>query len=140
MILDLSIGHDQQKALTYLKKLIQQGSIIELKKILKRTGKQNRYVHALFALFGGEFGYSTEEAKIIAKRRLGYVYEKNGEKFLMHTSNMTTKELSEFIEQFRNFSSAQGLYLPSADEFNQNYAEIMKMVEYIEATQKKYSY
>ena len=141
MILDLSIQTDVNKAQVYLDKLVSDQSGIELKKIHKlRTNKQNRYVHALFTLFGGEFGYNPDEAKVVVKRRLGYVYDKNGEEFLVKTSAMDTKELTTFIDRFRNFSSSEGCYLPSADEMNENYIEIMKQVEYIEATQKRYSY
>jgi len=139
MILNLSIQADRHKAQVYFDKLLSDESPIELKKIHRgRSISQNRYLHALFALFGGECGYTIEEAKIVVKRALGYVYEKESHQFLMHTSRMTTKELSEFIDRFRNLSAQQGYYLPSADEMNENYVEIMKQVEYIEATQKRY--
>ncbi len=139
MILDLSIPEDCVKAHGYFDKLIKAGDAIELKKIHKnRTNKQNRYVHALFTLYGGEWGLTMEETKTVVKRELGYIYEKNGQKFLMHTSQMDTKELTEFIDRFRNMSADQGLYLPSADEFNDNYVELMKEIERIEVTQKRY--
>lgn len=141
MILDLRLNTDCLKAESYLAKLIKAGNAIELKKIpKKRTNKQNRYVHALFTLYGGEWGLTMDETKTVVKRELGYIYEKHGQKFLMHTSQMDTKKLTEFIDRFRNMSASQGLYLPSADEFNENYVEIMKVVEYVEATQKRYGY
>ncbi len=141
MILDLKSKNDCLKAEVYLVKLIKDQSGIELKKIHKlRTNKLNRYVHALFTLFGGEFGYTTDEAKVVIKRRLGYVYDKDGEEFLVKTSQMDTKELTTLIDRFRNLSASEGCYLPTPDEFNENYIEMMKQIEYIEATQKRYAY
>lgn len=141
MILRLSIPEDRNRAGVYFGRLLTDEADIELKRIArKRTVKQNRYLHALFTLFGGEFGYSTDEAKVIVKRELGYTYRKQGTVFLRHTSDMDSKEMSEFIDRFRNFSAAKGCYLPSAEEFNDNYVEIMRQIEYIEAAQKKYSY
>ncbi len=131
MILDLSLPSDCSKAEVYFAKLVKDQSPIELKKIHKRrTNKQNRYVHALFALFGGEFGYETEEAKVVVKFELGYTYEKNGAIFGEKTSKMDTKRLTEFIDRFRTFSAHQGCYLPTADEFDVNYVDIMKQVNY----------
>ena len=133
MILDLSIEADKKKAEVYFAKLIKDGSPIELTKIHQnRTNKQNRYLHALFAIFGNTFGYDIEESKILIKRQLGYTYQKNGKAFLKRTSEMDTKELTEFIDKFRMFSSVNGCYLPSADEFDVNYIEIMKQVKYAE--------
>ena len=139
MLLDLSIPEELIRAQDYFEKLVDFGAKIELKRIPeKRTVKQNSYLHALFALFGGEIGLTTEESKTLVKRELGYIYEKNGLKFLRKTSEMDTQELTEFIDKFRNYSSKNGFYLPSADEFNENYFDMMKQVEYIEATQRRY--
>ena len=133
MLLDLSLQSDCLRAETYMAKLVKDQSAIELKKIHKRrTNSQNRYLHALFALFGGEFGYTVDEAKILVKRQLGYTYVKNEHTFLEHTSEMDVKQLTEFIDRFRTFSAHQGCYLPSADEFDTNYIEIMKQVSHYE--------
>jgi mitochondrial fission protein ELM1 len=141
LILDLNIPFDRNKAEVYFQKLLDGNAKIEIKRIAKRrTLSQNNYVHKLFTLYGGEFGWSTEEAKAVIKRELGYVYEKDGQKFLMHTSDMNTKELTEFIDRFRNLSAHQGCYLPTPDEFSENYVEMMKQVEAIESQQKRYTY
>jgi len=134
MILDLSISADQNRARVYLDKLIKDGSPVELKKIHKnRTNRQNRYMHALFALFGSEVGYNIEETKVVVKRALGYTYKKSDQMFLKHTSEMDVKELSEFIDKFRTWSSINfRIYLPSTDEFDVNYIEIMKQISHYE--------
>lgn len=139
MILDFNIDADRSKGLVYLKKLMDDKSAAEIKKIQKnRTSQQNRYLHALFQLFAGEFGWTLPEVKAVIKRELGYTYQKGGQWFLRHTSDMDVSELSEFIDKFRNFSARLGYYLPSSDEFGDNYIEIMKQLDYIDATQKHY--
>lgn len=141
MILDLKISHDLNKAEVYFAKLVKHGSKIELKKIPeRRTLNQNSYVHKLFTLYGGHFGWSPSEAKAVVKRLLGYVYKRDDEWFLMHTSEMDTRELTTFIDRFRNHSASEGYYLPSPDEFSENYVEMMKQVESIESQQKRYTY
>ncbi len=139
MILDLTISSDKHKAQVYFDKLLANMDKIELKKISpKRSLNQNSYLHAILAIYGGEWGLTTEEAKISVKRTLGYVYEKNGELFLKHTSDMDVKELTTFIDRLRNHSSSLGCYLPSSDEFQTDYVEIMKQVQYIEGTMNRY--
>ena len=141
MILDLNISHDRNKADVYFAKLIKDGSKIELKKIpARRTLKQNSYVHALFTLAGSNYGYSTDEMKIVVKRILGYVYIKDGQEFYSHTSDMNTKEKSVFIDRFRNWSAHEGYYLPSADEMGDNWEYFVREIERAEAVEKKYSY
>lgn len=134
MIFKLSNPHDRDKAKTYFSKLYNAEADIEIKRMVKpRTVKQNKYLHALFAIFGNEFGYTVEEAKILIKRELKYTYTKSGQVFLKHTSEMSVDELSRFINRFRTFSEHLGCYLPSAEEYRDNYVEIMKQVSYAEA-------
>jgi len=141
MILDLNNQVDKAKADTYFAKLTEKGAKIELKEIHKRrTLSQNSYLHKLFTLFGGNFGWSLEEAKQIVKRKLGYTYECNGHTFLSQTGRMDTKDLTIFIDRFRNWSSSEGFYLPSPEEFSENYVEMMKQVEAIESQMNRYSY
>lgn len=141
MILNLSNSTDVNKAQVYLDKLISDQSKAEIIKIhKKRTNSQNRYVHALFTIFGGSFGYSSDEAKTLVKRELGYTYQNQGEWFLKQTRLMDTKELTEFIDKFRNYSAENGCYLPTPEEFSENYVEMIKQVEAIESQQKRYSY
>ena len=139
MILNTSIQAEANKARIYFDKLVEEGSVIELKKVpKKRTIRQNSYVHKLFTLWGSETGYTTEEAKQVVKRELGYVYEKNGREFFTQTSNMDTGELTEFIDRFRNWSARNGLYLPSADEFGLNYDYYAQRIEEAIAMGKRY--
>lgn len=130
MIYDLSKDIEIEKIKSKLTFLIKRGCMANLsEKRKKRTIKQNAYLHALFSLFGLNFGYTIDEAKDLIKRDLKYIYEKKGRIFLIKTSQMNTKELTIFIEKFRNFSNTKGgYYLPSADEYLTNYAEFERQI------------
>ena len=125
---------DQQNARTYLDKLIETESKVELKKMHRKRGiSQNAYLHVLLTLWGNEHGYYMNESKDEIKRALGYTYKKEvvsletGElvtrEFFKETSKMDSRELSIFIEKFRDWSSATcGLYLPSVEDYLQEQA------------------
>jgi len=141
LILDLNIPPDKKKAEMYFSKLLEDGAKIELKKIAKRrTLNQNSYLHAVLTLYATEWGWTMEEAKTYIKRTLGYTYVKNGELFLTSTSGMNTKELTEFIDRFRNLSASQGFYVPSSDEIGQNWEYFAREIERSEVLQNKYNY
>lgn len=131
MKLDLSKSFDASKALNRLQQLIEKGAKIELREILKkRTINQNSYLHACISLFAVEFGYTLEEAKTHLKRECEFMrYVKGDEVFLKQTSGMDTKQLSDFIEWIRNYSSEKGCYIPSAGEYLENQFYIDKEIE-----------
>lgn len=100
---------------------------IDLKAIhKKRTNDQNSYLHLAITLYGIETGYTCEEAKILIKRELGYTYTKNNIVFLCQTSKMNTKELTDFIDRFRNWSAKQNIYIPAPGE---NLSELINYIE-----------
>lgn len=116
---DLTNPESLKKALAYFHMLQSSGAKCEIKKIHpKRSLSQNRYLHLLFGKYGLEFGWTIEEAKLVVKEQLGYSYEKNGKVFSKSTADMNTKELTDFIDKFRNMSATQGCYLPRPDEIN----------------------
>lgn len=108
------------EAFEYLTKLVGQEATVEIKKISpKRSLNQNSYYHLLLGIFGLEFGWSLEEAKIIHKREVSpniFIYEKNGKKFVRSSADLDSKEMTDAIEQFRKYSAENGLYLPEPDE------------------------
>lgn len=113
------------------RQLIKKGADIELKEIRPvRTLRENRYVHALLGLLGGELGYSIEEIKVVAKRSCPFMrYEKDGIPFLKHTSMLDTKEMSDFIDWLRNWASIEhGIYLPTSEEYINNNIHIDKQI------------
>ena len=56
-------------------------------------------------------------------------YEKNNNVYLKSTAKLSTKELTEFIEWVRNYSSVNGLYLPTSEEYITNRFEIDQEIE-----------
>lgn len=131
MKLNLSNTYDKERAKTRLKVLIDKGAKIELTEIKgKRTIRQNSYLHVCISLFAIEYGYNLDEAKTLLKRQCEFMkYSKNGQLFLKRTREMDTKELTEFIEWIRNYSSQQGLYLPTSEEYLLHRFEIDKEIE-----------
>ena len=141
MKLNLSKSDEANKAEVYFAKLLSDGSKIELKKISPpRTIKMNSYVHVLFQLWGNHFGYSLDEAKQIVKRSLSYYYQKNNTLFLRKTSEMNSRDLSEFIDRFRNWSASEGCYLPTSEEYLLRHFDYSQEIERAEIIEKRYSY
>lgn len=108
-------------------------AFVELREIRQiRTIQQNSYVHVLFDLFAIYTGMTRQETKNFIKIKIGYAYEvyniitKSRSWYYEKTSEMNTKELSIFIEKFRNYSSNEPVcfYLPSAKEYLFNFSDI----------------
>ena len=134
---DLSIRSDLNNFNTKVEYYINKGVKVELKAIKpRRTIKQNNYCHVLFALFGIEVGLTLDESKVFVKRSCPFMtYEKNKIKFLKKTSKLDTHEMTDFIDWFRTWSSKQGIYLPTAEEYIANMLfidnEIEKLKEFL---------
>lgn len=101
--------------------------IVEVKKKYRpRSLSQNSYLHVCLAYFASEFGYNIEEVKynifkkivnqdIFSKQRIS----KRGQPvtYWRSTADLDTKELTDAIERFRNYSSmVAGLYIPEPNE------------------------
>ena len=116
---------DKKKAANYLEKLSKQNARIELRVIRKkRSLNQNAYLHLIFTFIGLEIGYTMDETKTIFKKRF-LSYEKNGFHFAGATSDLNTKEMTDFIEQIRNHCSQEmSIYVPAPNEYN--YIDQMK--------------
>lgn len=133
MKLDLSQPFDLQRAKEYFKKLIESESKIELKKYSpKRSLSQNAYLHVLFQYIALETGYTTEQAKVLMKRRFGsfMVETINGEKFLVSTASLDSSQLTQFIDFIRQYASEEmEIYLLSADDYKFNRFEVEKELQ-----------
>ncbi len=130
MRFNLSRKGEVERIKTRLNFLYKKGATIELiEKRQRRTTSQNAYLHLLLSWFGLETGYTLEEVKQdIFKRdvcRSFFEYKKGERAFYKSTSELNTKEMTEAIERFRNWSSATaGIYLPAPDE-----EDILKRIE-----------
>lgn len=126
MLYNTSNPVERQKAITRIKKLLDNKSIVEIiEKKPIRTIKQNRYLHLILGFFASETGYTLEEVKQEIFKKIvnpAIFYEGEiGEIVTIQrwrsTADLDTLELTQAIEKFRDYSSAQvGIYLPSPDE------------------------
>ena len=116
----LANRQEQLDASAYLSKLMLQEAVIEIKRINpNRSLSQNAYLHLILGVFGAELGYSIEEAKTIYKREVNqgiYVYEKNGQKFLKSSADLTTEEMAKTIDKFFIYAGENGIELPLAED------------------------
>lgn len=128
---DLKEVKSMLQARAYLEKLIESASKIELKKIpKKRSLDQNRYYHVITKIWADEYGYFMEEAKTEIKHELGYYEVKeSGAVYYDETSKMSSAELSRLISKFRDWSSINGLYLMSSEEYIENQFHIDNELE-----------
>lgn len=119
---------DHHRAKEKINQLINDGKDFELtEKRLRRTIKQNRYLHLLIAYFGLETGYTLEEVKQeIFKKIVNPQTFYDGEfgtiakvERWRSTSDLNTDELSLCIDRFRDYSAKEaGLYLPEPKDLN----------------------
>lgn len=126
-IFNLNNPHEVEKFKQCVNKLYLKKGVIEVKeKRLRRTIRQNSYLHLLLGYFGSEYGMSLEQVKIDFFKRecnkdlfVKKSKNKKGEKIeiLKSSADLTTEEMSLAITRFRNWSSSvAGIYLPSADD------------------------
>lgn len=117
---------DVEKADAYYRKLRSGDRPFELKaRNPGRTIQQNRYLHVLLGYFASEYGYTLDEVKVEFFKKLvnGSVFyatrlNKRGQtvRYLRSTSDLDTAEMTLCIDRFRNYSAANGLYLPAPHE------------------------
>jgi len=122
---------DLEKSKVRYDYLVKKGDPFELKGIRKkRTIKQNSYLHVVITLYAINFGSTLNEAKTDLKRECHFMmYQKDGKKYLRETKRMNTKELTEFIDWIRNYSSMNGCYIPTSEEYLQNICSIDNEIE-----------
>lgn len=122
-------------------KLAERGKVVELtEKKPKRTLNQNKYLHICLAYFGCQIGETMEYVKRnyykILCNKDTFIREREDKflgkiKYLRSSADLDSAEMSLTIERFRNFSSAQGIYIPSPEE-----ERLIQMME-IEIDQNK---
>lgn len=141
MIIKTSNPIEKKKAIDYFEKLINKDCIFELTEKKNRTLNQNKYLHLILGWFSIETGYNLQFTKIELYKKLcnsetytEIVKGKLGEvKQLKSSKNLNSKEMTLTIERFRNWSSKNGVYLPSPDE-----KDFLKEIDYQINKQKQY--
>ena len=128
MFYDANKPIDVQRAIVKFKHLIEKKKTFELtQKKEKRTLNQNSYLHLILSFFALEYGETLEYIKLEFFKKLVnkqiFEYErinvKTGEIRIDYRSSasLNTKEMTDAIERFRNYSSKEaGVYLPTPEE------------------------
>ena len=141
MIYDLSNTFSKEKFDKAVERVSKRGGIVELTEKLSKTKPQNNYLHLILGKFGLETGYTLDEVKYRFFKK-----EVNPRLFLRHKVNprgkeieyvcsineLTKEELSEAIDRFVNWSAANGILLPSAEDY--------KLLQYVEWELKQQRY
>lgn len=119
MKFDLSNPYDQNKAKALFEKLSASEKKIELKEVRKpRSLSQNSYLHVCITLYAIAYGCRLNEAKTDLKRAARLYYEKNGNKYLISSADLDSKQMTEFIDFIRTKASQDlGTYIPTSEEY-----------------------
>lgn len=139
MIYNLSNEIESKRALTRLEHLVNKKKTVEIiEKSPKRSVSQNAYQHAIFASFAIEFGYTLREVKQVIFKRIvnksifqsEFKDKISGESIRDYrsTSELSKEENTLAIERFRNYSSINGFYIFSPEEFIENRSYIMQEI------------
>jgi hypothetical protein len=122
--------YELKKGIKHFEKLCKGNVPFEVTKKRKRKSvSNNSYLHVCITLFAIEYGYNLEEAKTLLKRNCYFmVYVKNGSSFLKRVRDMDDAECADFTTWIRNYSSKQGLYIPTPEEYVLNQYEIDKQI------------
>jgi hypothetical protein len=144
MIFDTNIDFDRQRAITRFNQLVENKRKIELTDIIVRTNRQNNYLHLIISWFAIEYSdkldYCKREFYKKTCNKELFEYEKTNKftgeitKEYKSSSELTKEQMTLSITRFRNWSSENGIYLPSSDEqgFLQNIEfEIRKHKEFL---------
>lgn len=147
MIFNTKNKIDAEKAKNRLNWAIENNKRIEIiVKRFKRTNNQNRYLHLLLNYFALETGETLEYVKqnifkrMVCKSIFIYDYKNPKTKEISNrcksSADLNTKEMTDAIDTFRNFSSKEaGIYLPEANEH-----EFLDSVENEIENNKQYLY
>jgi hypothetical protein len=119
-----NLPKDTEKFKAAFEKLTEYVGRVELKKLHpKRSLNQNNYLHLILSMFAMNFGYTLEEAKQLYKAVNEDVYcyiitkpDKSTLLVLRSSAELDTKEMTDSIEKFRNYSAEAGCYLPAPNE------------------------
>lgn len=124
--------------------LYRKGGVVELTDRSRRTPAQNRYLHLILGWFAVEYGETVRYVKEEYFKRLVnpdlFVTRRHDKwlgdvTLLRSTRDLTTSELSQAVDRFRDWSSRDaGIYLPEASEeemLRSMEVEVNRMSRYI---------
>lgn len=128
MLYDLSNILDRERFKRRANDLFKKQCVVDLtERKCKRTSSQNRYLHLILGYYAIETGNTLEYVKREYFKRLCNpdIFRVTTEDrwlgvitYYRSSADLTTKEMTDAIERFRNWSSGTcGIYLPSSDEY-----------------------
>lgn len=131
MLYNLEVDIDVQRFDFRVNQLKEKKSKIELtEKKAKRTLSQNSYLHVCIATFAISIGNTLSEMKTDLKRECSFmVYTKNGNRYLRSSTDLDTKEMTDWIDWIRNKAGMQGHFIPSPDDYQRNWIQIEKEIQ-----------
>ena len=141
MIYELSNPFSLDKFERAVERVKKRGGIVELTEKLSKTRPQNNYLHLILGKFGLETGYTMDEVKYrFFKKEVNpriFVRTKMNPRgkeitYVRSVGELNKEEMSEAIDRFLNWSAANGILLPRADEY--------KLLQYIEWELKQQRY
>jgi len=122
---------DKEKFLFLVESIKNHDGPVKIEKVKKRrTTSQNSYLHILITVFAIEIGNTLEEMKTDLKRDCEFMrYEKNDNWYLRRSSDLNTKEMTDWIDWIRNKAGIEGFYLPTPDDYHRNWTAIEREIE-----------
>ena len=122
---------NRDKYLFAIKSIDDYDGRVRIEKIAKRrTSNQNSYLHVLITMFAIEVGNTLSEMKTDLKRECDFmVYRKNSNQYLKRSSDLDTKEMTDWIDWIRNKAGMNGIYLPTPDDYHRNWEQIEQEIE-----------
>lgn len=143
MLYDLKNPLDRERFKRRCNALFKKQCVVELSEKVKRSLKQNNYLHLILSYLAMETGNSLDYAKEIFYKRSAnreiFVREKDDEligrtEYLRSSADLTTEEFSMSIDRLRDWSSqTAGIYLPSPNE-----EEFLASIEYEMSRQQRW--
>lgn len=126
MVYNLSNPLHLQQFKTRCESLANKACIVELTEKRSRSLSQNAYLHVILGGFALQYGESPEYCKtqffkVLVNPHL-FVVDKDDKfrgriKVCRSSADLTTEEMTEAIERFRNWASKEvGVYLPAPHE------------------------
>lgn len=143
MIYNLSNALDAERFKHRVNHLYSRKGMVELTDISRRSLGQNAYLHTILTYFGHEVGESMQYVKEHYFKRLCnpqlFIYEQKdritGEmtQRLRSSRELTSEEMAQAIERFRNWAATNGYYIPSGEEH-----EYLRQMQYENERMKIY--
>lgn len=135
MLYNTSNSLEREQFLLRATRLADSGKIVDMtEKKPQRSLKQNSYLWLMLSYWATQTGYTKDEAEAIYKEVNSDIYFEEKEvcgqnlRYIRHTYELDTAEMTRTIEKFRNWSvmnEAYPVYIPAPNE--ESLVQLMEM-------------